>query len=99
MTISTNARTRVAVLLTSVGLVLALLFTLTVSASADPSGDLPPGERVVHLVRQGDTLWDIALAHLDGGDVRDLVAHIKQLNGLSSSLILPGQQLLVPTPG
>ena len=100
MTISTSTRTRVVVLLTSVGLVLALLFAISVSAAADPAAGAALGdEPAIHLVRSGDTLWDIALTHLKRGDVRDLVEQIKQVNGLPSSLIVPGQVLVIPAAG
>jgi hypothetical protein len=83
---------------------------------------LPPPERVlgalrppstppaapdrVHVVRAGDTLWDIAAADLEGrADDAGITAHwhrIYRLNraviGADPHLIDPGQELRMPTP-
>jgi nucleoid-associated protein YgaU len=96
MTIS--ARTRVVVLLTSVALALVLLLAVTVAARADGPTVADPGNYVTHTVRTGDTLWDIALEHADGGDLRNLVHDIRSINGLDTSTIQPGQVLRVPVP-
>ncbi|MDH4309459.1 MAG: LysM peptidoglycan-binding domain-containing protein [Acidimicrobiia bacterium] len=50
-----------------------------------------------HRVRSGDTLWDIAGGIVGPGeDVRDVVAMIRDINGLTSSQLMPGQMLRVP---
>jgi hypothetical protein len=52
------------------------------------------------LVRGGDTLWDIATAHTaPGDDVRDTLLDIRRANGLTTSVISPGQVLVIPTAG
>lgn len=51
-----------------------------------------------HVVQPGDTLWEIAAGVTSAGDVREVVARIKEANGLRSSVIVPGQELLVPQP-
>lgn len=48
-------------------------------------------------VREGETLWKIAKENTENGDVGELVHHIRKLNNLSTSLIQPGQRLIVPT--
>jgi LysM repeat protein len=48
-----------------------------------------------YRVQPGDTLWSIALAHV-GGDPREAVWEIQQLNDLEGATIVPGQRLLVP---
>jgi LysM repeat protein len=51
----------------------------------------------IHVVQPGDTLWEIAAASTPAGeDVRDTVEVIKNINELTSSLILPGHRLVVP---
>ena len=51
-----------------------------------------------HQVVSGDTLWDIAATYAEpGDDVRKAVFHIQQANGLESSVIVPGQELRIPT--
>lgn len=59
------------------------------------------GERsvpvVTHTVSGGETLWEIATAvAAPGQDVRDVVAELQELNGLPTSGLRVGQQLLVP---
>ena len=55
---------------------------------------------VVHhtvTVEAGDTLWSLAARVAPQADPRDVVADIQSLNHLSSSVVEPGEQLLVPT--
>jgi hypothetical protein len=82
---------------------------------------LPPPERVLgglrpvtgapepvarqHVVRPGDTLWEIAATDLGAADVERITAHwhrIHRLNraviGADPDLIHPGQQLRMPIP-
>jgi hypothetical protein len=98
MTISANTRLRVVVLLTSVAVALTLLFVIALSG-ADAADVTVGGDRpsVIHEVRTGDTLWGIAAASAPpGSDLRDAVEDIKRANGLTTSLIHPGQVLVVP---
>jgi LysM repeat protein len=78
------------VIISTIVVVAALLLLTTGSArGAEPAG--------VYTVEAGDTLWEIAAARTaDGEDVRRTVMEIKAYNGLTSSLIVPGQELLVP---
>jgi LysM repeat protein len=102
MTMPASARHRVAVLLTSVGLALALLLARTMVARADDptAGPDPEPAGIAYTVRSGDTLWDIARDHVrPGDDVRVLVEDIRQGNDLDSSVIVPGQVLVIPLGG
>lgn len=80
---------------------LALLVALTVSvvlaAASTATGEsgTPEPTRVV-LVGPGDTLWDIAAAIADDGDVRAAMERIEDLNALDSAALQAGQRLLVP---
>ncbi len=54
------------------------------------------------VVQPGQTLWSVARQVAPGADVRETVARIKDLNGLSgpsSDVVVPGQQLVVPAAG
>jgi len=48
------------------------------------------------VVQPGDTLWSIAGAVSGDGDVRDVVDRIQELNGLSGTVLIPGQVLELP---
>ena len=48
------------------------------------------------VVQPGDTLWSIASALHDDGDVRALIDEIQELNGLEGVDLQPGQLLLLP---
>ena len=47
-------------------------------------------------VQDGDSLWAIAQRLAPQADTREVVSQMRDVNGLSSSLIQPGQVLLVP---
>lgn len=50
-----------------------------------------------YVVEPGDTLWDLAAGvTVAGSDVRATLADIREVNDLSSSMIQPGQILLLP---
>jgi nucleoid-associated protein YgaU len=48
-------------------------------------------------VEQGDSLWVIAERVAPGRDPRDVIHELREINGLSSNLLQPGQVLLVPS--
>jgi nucleoid-associated protein YgaU len=48
------------------------------------------------VVQPGDTLWAIASPVAADGDVRAAVAEIRQINGLTSADLVPGQTLQLP---
>jgi LysM repeat protein len=102
MTMPASTRNRVVVLLTSVVLALALLLARAVVARADDpvAAAEPASVAVTYTVRSGDTLWDIAAAHVaPGDDVRVLVEDIRHGNDLDTSVIFPGQVLLIRVGG
>ena len=65
-------------------------------ANVEPIAEPVATARVV--VQQGDSLWNIAQRQAPQRDPRDTIHEIRELNGLRSNLIQPGQVLLVPTP-
>jgi LysM repeat protein len=49
------------------------------------------------VVNRGDTLWEIASEHISQSrNIRSYIAQIKQLNGLSSSVLQEGDVLILP---
>ena len=64
------------------------------SVATAEKGEPVPTDVIV--VGTGVTLWDIAAARAEGGDVRDLMSTIQELNHLDGGLVIAGQQLRVP---
>lgn len=76
--------------------VFALAFVVMGGSSASTEGNGSPvaTERIV--VAPGQTLWQIASEHSDGGDVRATVDAIEKLNALDTAMLYAGQELFVP---
>lgn len=77
------------------GVVLGSLLDSLMSGGAGGGGLHLAGVGSV-VVEPGDTLWSIAESVADGADVRVVVDHIQELNGLEGSALAPGQVLLLP---
>ena len=73
--------------------VLLLAISLVVGVVARPSG----GARkpVGYVVKPTDTLWSIAAAHY-AGDPREGIWKLEQRNHLHSTILVPGQRLVLP---
>lgn len=68
---------------------------LLIGGAADAEG--PPQPTVEYVVESGDTLWAIAAAHADpGDDIRHLIADIREMSGMTTSMLHPGQILHIP---
>jgi len=80
-----------ATILTLVGLVVAFG---QLAGASDTSR--PESPTAIMTVQAGDSLWSIAKSALHTTDPRETVERIRELNGLSDSVIVPGQQLIVP---
>lgn len=86
-----TAPSRFLVIISTFVVALVLLLASSVMAAG------PEPETADYRVRSGDTLWAIAEVVAEHGeDVRGVVAEIRDLNDLDSSVIVPGQILLVP---
>lgn len=89
-----NARTQLSVRLSMFLVALVAVFLLIGGAA---SADTPPEPTVEYVVVSGDTLWSIAARSTpERGDVRVAVARIKELSGIRSSSLAPGQILTLP---
>jgi hypothetical protein len=64
-------------------------------ASASTATEHPESTTTVQ-VGAGETLWDIARDVAAEGRTAEMVAHIKELNGLDSGSLAAGQELRVP---
>ena len=86
-----TAPSRFLVIISTFVVALVLLLASSVMAAG------PEPETADYRVRSGDTLWAIAeVVAEEGADIRGVIAEIRDLNELDSSLIVPGQTLLVP---
>ena len=72
----------------------AALFLGATSVATNDAGTDQPTEAV--MVGEGDTLWAIASDLAPDGEVREMVATIKELNALDSAMLVAGQTLYVP---
>jgi LysM repeat protein len=72
------------------GAILAALVIWAIAAHSSQSAGKPRH----YTVRPYDTLWSIAASHY-GGDPRDAIFRLEQRNGLSSTVVRPGQKLLL----
>jgi LysM domain len=78
---------------------LAAMLALGIDA-ARSLASTEPGAAAQHhvvIVQPGDTLWQIARDVAPGDDPRETVQRLLDLNGLSSPVIVPGQELAVPS--
>jgi nucleoid-associated protein YgaU len=73
--------------------VLAAVLALAFSSTRAAGGSAEAGGR--HVVKPGDTLWQIASDHYDG-DPRSGVWRIQERNGLTSGALVPGMTLYLP---
>lgn len=85
-----TAPSRFLVIISTFIVALVLLLASSVMAAG------PEPETVDYRVRSGDTLWTIADEVGPEGDLRGVISEIRHLNDLDSSLIIPGQTLVVP---
>jgi LysM repeat protein len=87
----------------TLALLVALVAAVVAGVPSVQAGDTPAEVATSSVVVQpGQTLWSVARDVAPGVDVRETVARIKDLNGLSgpsSDVVVPGQQLIVPAAG
>lgn len=76
--------------------ILILTFLLTALFSLIGFGENEQ-EYIKHKVEAGESLWSIAVFYYeDNIDIRKAVYHIKKTNNIESSIINPGEELIIP---
>jgi len=83
------------------GVVLVLAVGVAIGSWLGPllagsDGDLRLAGVQSVVVQPGDTLWSIAAGVSGDGDVREVVDRIQEVNGLSGTVLIPGQVLELP---
>jgi hypothetical protein len=100
-----GTQNRTSIVLTARGrVVLGLMLTLAVlfawvligSGTAGASTESNGAVTSVVVVQPGENLWSIAQSVNPGEDPRNLVIQIREINGLGSQHVFPGQSLIVP---
>jgi LysM repeat protein len=76
--------------------VLFAAFSLGRTASEAADTTAPEPARVQVTVQPGETLWGVAQRIAPDADPRQVVRMIREVNGLDSSALQVGQQLLLP---
>lgn len=80
-----------------VGLAALVAFGIGTMADQAQAGQQPVEVvTFTHIVAPGETLWGLASEIAGDGDVRDVVAQLADLNALSSTELIAGQELLLP---
>lgn len=86
-------------------LVVTVLVALAIAALALLVGLGAPGAEAssetgaplaTYVVDGGQSLWDIAAEVAPDADPREFAAEVKKINRLASSVLQPGQELLLP---
>lgn len=85
--------------------VIACLFAFFITYQVSSAMAAPTYEKIQQMdlqtikVREGETLWGLAeMYDADGITTQDMVSAIKDWNDLDSSMLKPGQSLLVASP-
>jgi hypothetical protein len=94
-TVRLTRRGRLALFALFVGVGLVLLTMFGAQSAATGEAGRPVETRTV-VVGEGDTLWGIAAAVAEPGEVREMIHYIEELNALSSTSLMRGQRLAVP---
>jgi LysM domain len=73
----------------------AVLLAVAAAWALVPRASSGAGSERVYVVRPADTLWSIATSHY-GGDPRAAVWKLEERNGLRSTILRPGERLVLP---
>ncbi len=90
-------RGRIAAFLGASALLTGVVLGAGQAAQAGPAASAVTGPATALVVVQpGETLWSIAQHLAPQADPRATVQRIRELNGLGSAVVVPGQPLVVP---
>ncbi len=76
---------------------IAITFLLIGTRGAQASDASAQAMTAVIVVKPGQSLWDVASTINPQKDPREIIWVIQQLNGMATSEVIAGQELIVPT--
>ncbi len=80
-------------------IVLVVASVLVLNWTFQPTMDGIEWQEDIHIVQTGDTLWAISGIYCPGSvDRNEYIEEIRALNGMTDSIIYPGQALTVLAP-
>lgn len=86
------------IFLTCALVIFTLAFVLPAIASNAKHEAVIPDKFVLHVVKKGDTLWDLSKKYMPGVDPRKGVFEIRRVNGMPASYVIqPGDVLNIPS--
>lgn len=88
-----TTRGRIVLLVAPIAVALGVLAS---TGSVQASGTAPVAANAHVVVQPGQSLWSIARSVAPQADTRATVAAIAELNGLTDSIVHPGQSLVIP---
>lgn len=84
------------VLATAAAGFLSLVVVLSGQVTADAGSASAGPATGTFVVQAGDSLWSIAQQVAPAADPRETIARIRDLNGMRSATVIPGQSVVVP---
>lgn len=75
---------------------LSIMVVLSGQITADAGSQTAGPATSVVVVQSGDSLWSIAQEVAPAADPRETIARIRDLNGMRSATVIPGQSVVVP---
>ena len=75
------------------------MWVLFGSGTADAASELTPPITQVVVVQPGESLWSISQSLNPGADPRALIMGIREINGIGTEHVFPGQSLIIPIAG
>ena len=79
-----------------IGVILIIVASTSFLLSPSVFGGESEAQYIEVTVARGDSLWSVAEAFSNSNDIRRAVYDIRQVNGLESPSLQPGQVLRIP---
>lgn len=76
-------------------MIVTIIITCSLLISTVNGADSGPSYITV-TVEEGDTLWGIAKKYNKEGDIRKYIHKIREMNGLSGSILIEGEEIKIP---